>query len=411
MEGKSTITFKEVQTVIKNELDEIVRQAAQKMISAAIDIELSDFLNRYSGKSTANGQKAVVKNGYHKERQLTVNAGTVKVKIPRTRNRLGGENFQSILVPRYLKRSLTIDSAVPLLYLKGISTNDMEFALKELLGSSVEVLSASNVSRLKNIWGDEFNCWNKRDLSDKTYCYVWVDGIHFNLRLEEERLCILVMLGVNENGTKELIGIESGYRESNDSWSCFLRNLKIRKLKVPKLFIGDGALGFWSAVKDVYPESKWQRCWVHKMANILDKMPKKVQPNAKNMIHQMYMAPTKEEELGAYELFIKTFENKYPKAVECLAKNIDDLFTFYDFPAEHWIHIRSTNAIESTFATLRLRTAKTRGMGNARTAISMVFKLMTEAEKRYAKLKGHKHIPIVMEGRIFKDGELVEQVA
>ena len=411
MKEKSTISFKEVQTVMNNGLDELVRQAAQKMITTAINIELSDFMKRYSSLTTEDGQQAVVKNGYHKERLVTVNAGTVKVKIPRTRNRVGGENFHSSLIPRYFKRSLTIDAAVPLLYLKGISTNDMESALKSLLGNSVEGLSAANVSRLKNIWLNEFNDWNKHSLADKNYCYIWVDGIHFNLRLEEERLCILVMLGVKEDGTKELISIDSGYRESTDSWSCFLRNMKARGLSSPKLFVGDGALGFWSAVKDVFPESRWQRCWVHKTANILDKMPKKVQPAAKNMIHEMYLSPTKKDALKVYELFIKTYESKYPRAVECLTKNSNELFSFYDFPADHWIHIRTTNAIESTFATIRLRTAKTRGMGNAKTAMSMVYKLMMEAQKRYAKLKGYKHIPLVMNGTVFKDGELQNNAA
>jgi transposase-like protein len=396
---------------MNNELDEILRQAAQKMIRTAINLELSEFMKRHSSLMTEDGHQVVARNGYHKERQVTVNSGAVKVKIPRTRNRKGGENFHSNLIPRYFKRSLTIDSAIPLLYLKGISTNEMESALRSLLGNSVDGLSASNVSRLKSIWLDEFSLWNKRDLTNKNYCYIWIDGIHFNLRLEEDRLCILVMLGVKEDGTKEIIGIDSGYRESIDSWSCFLRNLKSRGLKAPKLFIGDGALGFWSAARNIYPESKWQRCWVHKTANILDKMPKKVQVNAKSMIHEMYMAETKKNALKAFDLFVSTYQNKYPKAVNCLNKNKEELFTFYDFPADHWLHIRSTNAIESTFATIRLRTAKTRGMGNAKTAMAMVFKLMLEAEKKYAKLKGYRYIPLVMEGQVFKDGILEEKVA
>ncbi len=411
MSRKATVSFKEVQSVMNNELDEIVRKAAQKMIHKAVEFELKAFLERHSDEITPDGTQAIVRNGYHNERHITVNAGTVKVKVPRTRNRIGEDNFKSALIPRYLKRSLTIDSAVPLLYLKGISTNDMEDSLKSLLGDAVDGLSASNVSRLKTIWLEEFSKWNRRDLSDRNYCYVWADGIHFNLRLEEDRLCILVVLGVKTDGTKELIGIDSGYRESADSWSCFLRNLKSRGLNSPKLFVGDGALGFWSAVKNVYPKSRWQRCWVHKTANILDKMPKKVQPKAKSMIHEMYMAPTKKDALKAYDLFIKTFEAKYPKAVNCLTKNKEELFTFYDFPAEHWIHIRTTNAIESTFSTVRLRTAKTRGQGNAKMTMVMVFKLIMEASKRYMKLKGYKLIPKVMQGLVFKDGEIQEEAA
>lgn len=411
MGNHSTISYAEVQSVMSNEIDEIVRKAAQKMIAKAVEFELADFMSRNKHQTTSEGKSAVVRNGYHNERHVTVNAGTVKVKVPRTRNRTGGDNFHSSIVPRYFRRSLTIDSAVPLLYLKGISTNDMESSLRSLLGNAVEGLSASNVTRLKSIWMDEFREWSLNDLSSKNYCYVWVDGIHFNLRVEEERLCILVMLGVKEDGTKELIAVDSGYRESKDSWSCFLRSLKCRGLKSPKLFIGDGALGFWSAVKDVYPESRSQRCWVHKTANILDKMPKKVQPKAKGMIHEMYMSPTKKDAIKAYDLFINTFESKYPGAVKCLIKNKEELFTFYDFPAEHWIHIRTTNAIESTFATVRLRTAKTRGQGNAKMTLAMVFKLMMEAQKRYMKLKGYKLIHKVMHNVIFKDGEIQEKAA
>ena len=411
MQKKSSIEFEDAQLILKNKLDEIVRQAAQKMIAKAVGCELSEFLKSHGGYSTEDGKAAVVRNGYHKERLVTVNAGTVKVHIPRTRNRVNRENFISALIPRYLKRSVTIDSAIPLLYLKGISTNNMDDVLKGLFGDGFTGISASTVSRLKSIWTDEFNEWNRESLSDRKYCYVWVDGIHFNLRLEEERLCILVMLGVKEDGTKELIAVDSGYRESKESWSCFLRSLKARGLAGPKLFIGDGALGFWGAVKDIYPESRHQRCWVHKTANILDKMPKKVQPKAKNMIHEMYMAPTKKNALDAYELFIETFESRYPRAVSCLEKNKEELFSFYDFPAQHWIHIRTTNAIESTFATVRLRTNTTRGQGTSITTLAMVFKLMREASKHYSKLKGYKLIPKVIEGIKFKDGEIQEKIA
>lgn len=411
MQKKSSIAFEDSQLIMNNKLDEIVRQAAQKMIATAVESELAEFLSRHIEELTDDGKASVVRNGYHKERLVTVNAGTVKVQVPRTRNRLKGENFSSALIPRYLKRSLTIDSAIPLLYLKGISTNGMDEVLKGLFGKGFSGVSPSTVSRLKSIWIDEFNKWNKENLSDKTYCYVWVDGIHFNLRLEEERMCVLVMLGVKEDGTKELIALDCGYRESRDSWSCFLRSLKARGLAAPKLFIGDGALGFWGAVRDVYPESRHQRCWVHKTANILDKMPKKVQPKAKSMIHEMYMASTKKDALEAYDLFIQTFEDRYPKAVACLEKNKEELFTFYDFPAIHWIHIRTTNAIESTFATVRLRTDRTRGQGTSTMTLAMVFKLMTEASKHYAKLKGYKLISKVIEGVKFKDGELQEKAA
>jgi putative transposase len=393
-------------------IDEIVKLGAQLMLKHALQAEISLFLDDHVHLKTEDGKSSIVRNGYHTSRKVTVSCGNVEVQVPRTRDRSGsGNNFQSSIVPRYMKRSLKIEEAIPLMYLKGISTNNMESVLKELLGDDIEGVSATNISRLKNQWNKEYTSWKRRDLSTKEYCYFWVDGIHFNVRIGDNRFCVLVVIGATKEGRKELVAVESGYRESSESWSTLLRDLKDRGLKDPKLVIGDGALGFWKAVKDVFPESKWQRCWVHKTANILDKMPKSVQPKAKSMIHEIYMAETKKVAKLSYDKFVSRYEAKYPKAVECLTKDKEALFTFFDFPAEHWQHIRSTNVIESTFATVRLRTKATRGHGNLDTTFMMVFKLLDEASHRWQRLRGYKLITKIYEGVIFKDGIEFKNVA
>jgi putative transposase len=393
-------------------IDELARVGAQLMIKHALQAEISLYLEEHSDLHTEAGKPLIVKNGYHKARKVTVGSGSIDVKVPRTRNRNGeGENFQSSIIPRYMKRSLKIDEAIPLMYLKGISTTGMESVLKKLFGDDIPGTSPANISRLKNQWQTEYDAWKKRDLSNKEYCYFWVDGIHFNVRNGDDRFCTLVIIGATKQGKKELIAVESGYRESSESWSTLLRDLKERGLNDPKLVIGDGALGFWKAVKDVLPEAKWQRCWVHKTANILDKMPKSVQPKAKGMIHEIYKAETKKVAKENYDKFVRTYKAKYLRAVKCLEKDKGALFTFFDFPAEHWQHIRSTNVIESTFATVRLRTKATRGHGNMDTTFMMVFKLLDEASKRWQRLRGYKNIIKLYEGVIFKDGIEVKKVA
>jgi transposase-like protein len=340
-------------------------------------------------------------------RAVTVGSGTIDVSVPRTRNRDGGaDNFKSIIIPPYMRRSPKIDEVVPLLYLRGLSTGDIYPALERLLGEEVSGLSAANVSRLKSCWHREYQQWEQRDLSDKQYCYIWVDGIHFNVRFSDSRLCVLVVIGATEHGKKELIAVSSGYRESKESWHYVLDNLKKRGMKDPKLAIGDGALGFWAAIPDVFPECRWQRCWVHKTANVLDKMPKAVQGRAKGMLHEIYNANTRKDADKAFDEFIRTFKAKYPKAVECLVKDREHLLTFYDFPAHHWKHIRSTNTIESPFATVRLRTDKTRGHGTESTTHMMIFKLLEQASKRWSRLAGSNLIPFVLAGQIFVNGEM-----
>ncbi len=397
-------------------LEQVARQGAQKMLQLALENEVEEFIQKHSSLKGENGNKVVTKNGYMPEREIVTGIGPLPIKQPRIDDRnLKGylvDRFTSNILPRYLKRIPSINNLVPALYLKGISTNDFPSALSAILGEGAAGLSATNIVRLKSCWEKDYLEWKSRDLSHKNYVYFWVDGIYFNVRLEDDRSCILVIIGADKNGNKELVAVNDGFRESKLSWKEMLLDLKQRGLAfAPRLTTGDGSLGFWGALGEVFPETRRQRCWVHKTANILDKMPKSIQPKAKSMIHEMYMAATKESALKAYDHFIKVFEPKYPKAVECLRKDKEDLFTFYDFPATHWIHIRTTNPIESTFATVRLRTTKTKGCGSRIATLTMVFKLTMEATKTWKKLKGHKLILLVLENKKFVDGELAEEVA
>ena len=301
---------------------------------------------------------------------------------------------------------------IPWLYLKGISTGDFSEALAALVGPQAKGLSASTVVRLKSLWEEEFQAWNQRSLEEKQYVYVWADGVHFNIRLEEDRLCILVLMGATADGRKELIAVTDGYRESEQSWNALLLDAKARGLIVdPKLATGDGALGFWKALPQVYPSTREQRCWVHKTVNVLDKLPKRLQSEAKDKIHQIWMAPTKVDADKAFDLFVATYEAKYPKATACLSKDRDVLLTFYDFPAEHWIHLRTTNPIESTFATVRLRHRRTKGNGSRLACLTMVFKLMQSASKRWRLLNGSNLLRDVIQGTPFIDGIKPQQTA
>jgi transposase-like protein len=319
----------------------------------------------------------------------------------------GEERFSSEILPRYLRRVPSVDNLIPILYLKGVSNGDMSEALASILGADAAGLSATNVVRLKAQWEQDYKEWCQRDLKGKQYVYMWVDGIHVNVRLDEEASCILAIMGADAKGKKELLAVSDGYRESKVSWREMLLDLKRRGIQEgPKLAIGDGALGFWAALREEYPKCREQRCWVHKTANILDKMPKSVQGKAKSMLHEMWQAPTKEKALGAYEHFLSSWGEKYPKATECLRTDKEELFTFCDFPAAHWVHIRTTNPIESTYATVRLRTKKTKGCGSRMATLTMVFKLALEAEKTWRRLMGHEQIPLVMAGEKFIDGEL-----
>jgi len=392
-------------------LEELARRGARKLLAQAMDAEISEHLEKYRDMTDEEGRRLVVRNGYLPERELVTGIGPLKVRQPRVDDRAltHEERFSSQILPRYLRRVPSVDNLIPTLYLKGISSGDMSEALASILGPGAAGLSASNIVRLKAVWEQDYQSWARRDFSLKRYVYFWVDGIHFNIRLDGERSCILVIMGANESGKKELLAISDGYAESKASWREILLDLKRRGLQVaPKLAVGDGALGFWAALREVYPGCREQRCWVHKTLNVLDKMPKSVQAKAKGMLHEMWQAPTKAKALTAYEHFVTSWEEKYPKAVECLRRDKEELFAFYDFPAAHWVHIRTTNPIESTYATVRLRTKKTKGCGSRVATLTMVFKLALEAEKTWKRLRGHKQIELVMQGKRFVDGELQE---
>ena len=370
---------------------------------------MNEFLDLHKENTDQSGRRIVKRNGYLPARKIQTGLGHISVSQPRVR----GVEFASAILPKYMRRVPSIDALIPALYLKGISTGDMQEALEAILGENAKGLSATNIVRLKESWEREYIDWNKRDLSGKRYVYIWADGIYFNVRLSDERPCILVLIGATEDGTKELIAACDGMRESKIAWQELLRDLKRRGLTIPPLLaIGDGALGFWAALEEEFPGCRQQRCWVHKTANVLDKMSKSVQAGANRLIHEMYTAPTKEKGMQVFRDFISIYEKKYPKACECLMKDKDRLFIFYDFPAVHWQHIRTTNPIESTFATIRHRSQRTKGCGSRIATLSMVYKLGISAQKPWRKLKGYELIEKMIRGTKFKDGEEVkEQVA
>lgn len=397
-------------------LDEIVRQGARKMLQAAIEAEAESFVERHQELKDEDGRRRVVRNGYLPERSILTGAGALAVRQPRVRDRLAKEKepiqFSSSILPPYLRRSKAIDELVPWLYLKGISTGDFTEALQALLGPDVRGLSANTVVKLKEQWTRDYQQWSRRDLSDKEYVYIWVDGIYFNIRLEGDRQCFLVVIGATRDGRKELVAVQDGYRESEQSWKELLIDLKSRGLKrAPTVATGDGALGFWAALRKTYPTTREQRCWVHKTANILNKMPKSIHARAKTDLHEIWMAETQEQARKAFDTFIEKYEAKYPKATACLRKDRSVLLTFYDFPAEHWVHLRTTNPVESTFATVRLRHRRTKGNGTRLACLTMVFKLVQAAQKRWRKLNKSPLIDLVWRGVKFTDGVMQEKIA
>ena len=399
----------------KDVLTDILRQGAQQLLAQAIEAEVQEWLEQRTECRDERGRQQVVRNGYMKERTLLTGVGEVKVDQPRVRDRRPScdrEKFSSAILPPYLRKTKSVEELIPWLYLKGISTGDFSEALQALLGPDAKGLSATTVTRLKGIWQDEYQAWSKRSLAGKRYVYVWADGVHFNIRLEEERQCILVLMGATPDGDKEVIAISEGYRESEQSWRALLLDCKERGLEIdPELAIADGALGFWKALPKVWSKTRGQRCWVHKTANVLDKIAKGQQPKAKEMLHDIWMAASRVEAEKAFDLFVKTWEAKFPKATECLAKDREMLLVYYDFPAEHWRHIRTTNPIESVLATVRLRTCKTKGCGNRAACETMVFKLMDSAKKGWRKLNGFALLPDVIRGVKFVDGEKVTEDA
>jgi len=393
-------------------LDELVRTGAQRMLQSAIETEVNDFLAEHTQRRDAAGKRQVVRNGYLPARKILTGAGPLEVEQPRVRDnslkKADRVQFSSKILPPYLRRSRSIAELIPWLYLKGISTGDFSEALQALAGPQAAGLGPNVIVRLKEQWSQQYEAWSRRDLSEKEYVYFWVDGIHVNVRLEDEanwQQCLLVVMGATVDGHKELVAVVDGYRESEQSWYELLLDLKRRGLtNSPKLAVGDGALGFWAALPKAFAETRSQRCWVHKTANVLNQLPKSVQPRAKDNVHQIWMAETRRAANQAFDAFLEKYGAKYPDACDRLKKDREELLAFYDFPAEHWKHLRTTNPIESTFATIRLRHRRTKGSGTRRTSLAMMFKLAQSAEKRWKRLNGHEQLLPLQEGKIFVDG-------
>jgi transposase-like protein len=387
-------------------LTEFLRDGARDLIRVALENEIRSLLLKFEGEKLEDGKPRVVRNGYLPERTIQTGIGEVEVKVPRVRARAGeGVKFESLLVPRYLRKTRSMEELLPWLYLKGISTNDFQEALASILGKEAKGLSSSTVVRLKAEWEKELHTWQGRDLSKKRYPYIWVDGIHTAIRGSDSRLCLLVVFGVTDKGHKELVAIAEGYRESEESWATVLRDLHTRGLTVaPELATGDGALGFWKAIRDVYPKTKHQRCWHHKINNVLDKLPKSLQPQAKDALQQIWMANLKNDALKAWNVFEARFKDKYPKAVETLNKDKESMLRFFDFPAVHWRSIRTTNPIESIFATVRHRSSRTKGAVSRESMTVFAFKLIMSAQQRLHRLRGFEHLADVISEVDFKDG-------
>lgn len=405
MSKDNVIGFKKAEAVT-DLLTEVIRQGARQLLTVAVEAEVEEFLSRHN---VAGERPQFVRNGHLPERAIQTGIGDVEVEVPRIRNRSyakDGIRFGSSVIPKYIRRSGKLETFIPLLYLKGVSANDFVEALTPLVGENAKNLSPGVVSRLKSGWEDEYTVWNKRDLSGRRYVYVWADGIYLQARMEDAAECVLVIIGVTEEGEKELLAIESGHRESKESWLSLLRDLKARGLSdAPQLAVGDGSLGFWGALSEVFGETRHQRCWFHKMGNVLDKLAKSQQGKAKTMLQEIWMSATRRDADKAFDTFVNIYQAKYPKAAECLKKDKEELLAFYDFPAEHWIHLRTTNPIESTFATVRHRTYKAKGCFSRTTILTMVFKLCESAQARWQRLRGFNHLADVIRGVKFVDGQ------
>lgn len=404
----------EAELLLGSTLDELAREGARRMLMLALEAEVAAYVERHAGAVDAEGHRQVVRNGHARPRPVTLGCGTVEVSAPRVNDRRTDEEgnrqrFTSEILPPYMRRSPKVDEVLPVLYLRGLSTGDFQEALPILLGEQASGLSPTAITRLTNAWNADYEAFCKRSLADRDFVYVWADGVHFRIRLEDDRLCTLVLIGVRPDGNKELIAVADGYRESAESWGDLLRDLSRRGMQAPVLAIGDGALGFWAAVRDVWPETREQRCWVHRIANVLDKLPKRLQPKAKAALHEIMNAPTKAAAEESVAAFREAFEAKYPKAVASLTRDSERLLTLFDFPAEHWVHLRTTNPIESTFATVRLRQRVTKGAGSRQKGLTMAYKLLDMAQARWRKVTAAHLVPLVRAGVQFKDGVRVER--
>ena len=387
-------------------LDELAREGARRMILEALELEVEQYVEALRDQRDEHGLALAVRNGKsHHERTVQLGAGSIEVRAPRVNDRRPDHRFTSQILPPYMRRSPRLDEALPVLYLRGLSTGDFSEALEALLGPQAAGFSATTITRLLKVWQEEYQVWRKRSLQGKDYVYIWADGVYFNVRLEEDRLACLVIIGVLPTGRKEVIAIEDGYRESNESWTSILRDLKRHGLPAPILAVGDGGLGFWAALREVYPETQEQRCWKHKIANVLDKLPKRLQPRAKDMLHEIMKAPDRDSAVEDITRFSEEFAARYPKAVETLTKDQDRLLMFFDFPAEHWIHLRTTNPVESPFATVKARTKVTKGAGSRKAGLAMAFKLLLAAEQRWRKVNAPHLVALVRAGVKFPNGQ------
>ena len=397
--------------------DEVLRQGARQMLVKAIEEEVSAYIEAHREEVDENGWRLVVRNGHARERTLVSGAGQLKIRAPRVDDRRVDEQgqrfrFTSQILPPYLRRTKSVEELIPWLYLKGISTGDFSEALEALLGPDAPGLSATTVVRLKEVWRREYEAWSKRDLSGQRFVYIWADGIYSNVRLDDERQCLLVVMGALEDGRKQLLAVHDGFRESELSWQELLEDLKRQGLELPpKLAVGDGAMGFWAALRKVYAATREQRCWLHKTANVLNKLPQSMQGKAKQALRDIYLAASRQTAEDALDRFKNLYEKKFSKAVECLEKDRQVLLAFYDFPAEHWVHLRTTNPIESTFATVRLRQRRTKGCGSREASLTMVFMLARQAERHWRRLNGSEVIVPVLDGKEFKDGLMVQENA
>ncbi|MFB6941405.1 MULTISPECIES: IS256 family transposase [unclassified Streptomyces] len=395
-------------------IDEIVREGARRMLAAALEAEVNSYIAELAGERGGDGRRLVVRNGYHQPRKVTTAAGTVEVRAPRVNDKrvddTTGERkrFSSAILPPWCRKSPKISEVLPLLYLHGLSSGDFVPALEQFLGSSAG-LSPATVTRLTAQWQADHTAFMDRELSATDYVYVWADGVHLRIRLEEAKAAVLVLMGVRADGTKELIAMTDGYRESSEAWAGLLRDCARRGMRAPVLAVGDGALGFWNALSEVFPDTRHQRCWVHKTANVLDALPKSAQPAAKRAIQEIYNAEDKEHAARAVRDFERAYGAKYPKVVKRITDDEDELLAFFDFPAEHWIRLRTTNPIESTFATVRLRTKVTRGAGSRAAGLAMVFKLIESAQARWRAVNAPHLVALVRAGARFKRGQLVER--
>ncbi|MFB8036547.1 IS256 family transposase [Streptomyces sp. NPDC056004] len=395
-------------------IDDIVREGARRMLAAALEAEVNAYIAELAEERDSRGRRLVVRNGHHQARKVTTSAGSVEVRAPRVNDRRVDEatgdrrRFSSAILPPWCRKSPKIAEVLPLLYLHGLSSGDFVPAMEQFLGSSAG-LSPATVTRLTAQWQDDHAAFQDRDLSQTDYVYIWVDGIHLRIRLDQAKAAVLVVLGVRADGTKELVAMADGYRESTEAWAGLLRDCARRGMRAPVLAVGDGALGFWKALREVFPTTREQRCWVHKTANVIDSMPRSAQPAAKKALQDIYNAEDREHAEQAIGLFAKLYQAKFPKAVAKVTDDQDELLAFYDYPAEHWIHLRTTNPIESTFATVRLRTKVTKGAGSRAAGLAMVFKLVESAQARWRAVNGAHLVPLVRAGARFERGLLVER--